>query len=470
MLKPYWVHPQAKDEVLNLIGENPAMLERGLTVLEMDVPLLEGVKLDLLAVDGEGRPVGVLAGDSDEDLLLLRCLDTLRAWNLVGHLMQRIYCGEGFSFDQPLRLVLLAQRFSPRLRELLELTRAARVDLREYRIVSVEGRRLPVLIDVRPQAPLTQAPLFPGQLPPSHLSPGHSSSGLFSPGAGPRPIPPEQPLQGAPAAEERPASPGPCRTPVAGRELAPGDLSAPNLAPSSPSSPGFTGAPVGSSPSHPFQAVPGAAVPGAPPESPPVSSAYAPGATEGPRPREANLSPTQEPRVSRTPRPRSRPTPAPAPPAQAPTSPGLVAPVLPGPAEHRLLEEARGKILRIGENIDEERVGNHLLFRVAGAPLASLELRPEGLVGRLLTGAPLMARRADSSKRHPPDLTGGGVERETGGGDATMGTASATPDDPGDEVRLGDSRALNAFLNRAFRHYFRIAAPHLTTLAVEGVE
>jgi hypothetical protein len=109
-------------------------LERGLTLLARDVPLDDGVRIDALALDREGRPALVLVENDGAEPLFLRGADALLAFRKARGLLARLLVTDGFEEAEP-RLVLVARRFSERDEARCRLLAAAAITCIEATLI-----------------------------------------------------------------------------------------------------------------------------------------------------------------------------------------------------------------------------------------------------------------------------------------------------------------------------------------------
>jgi hypothetical protein len=111
------------------LAEEPALLERGLRVIDVGLRLAPGIVLDLVLADRASRPVGVLA-------------EVRRMWSVL----DRLFPQEGVTFGSDPRLILVARRFSDALHGAAELLAPLAIELVEAREIVVEGNKRLVVV------------------------------------------------------------------------------------------------------------------------------------------------------------------------------------------------------------------------------------------------------------------------------------------------------------------------------------
>lgn len=132
---------------LQALAEEPALLERGLRVLDVGLRLAPGCALDLVLVDRAARPVVVLGeGTAGPDALIGRAIAVLAEVRRMWSVLDRLFPQDGVTFGSDPRVVLVARRFSDALHGAAELLASLAIELVEAREIVVEGRKRLVVV------------------------------------------------------------------------------------------------------------------------------------------------------------------------------------------------------------------------------------------------------------------------------------------------------------------------------------
>lgn len=164
-----------------LLAARPEGLEPGLHVLDEDLELADGCRVDLLACDGLGDPLVVLFCERDLAPALARCATITSALRAGRPLLRRLYASQGLDVDRAPRFALLSPRIADEGAGLLELLGRGDVDAWEYRVVRTpEGTSLlDLALFARSSAPVavsTPAPSTASAPAPAPSSPSATSS------------------------------------------------------------------------------------------------------------------------------------------------------------------------------------------------------------------------------------------------------------------------------------------------------
>jgi hypothetical protein len=124
--------PPEAQRVLESLASRPALLEPGLTTIDTDLLLDEGLVLDLLLLDRRGRSVVVLLGDPDLPAALGRMAAVLAALVRGRYFMDRLYRSAGLDGQLRPRFILLASRFQDPVTPLLDVLDGVDVRVLEY--------------------------------------------------------------------------------------------------------------------------------------------------------------------------------------------------------------------------------------------------------------------------------------------------------------------------------------------------
>lgn len=176
-------------QAARLLAARPDGLEPGLHILDQDLELAEGCRVDLLACDGLGDPLVVLFCDRDVAPAMARAAAVTAALRTGRPLLRRLYASQGLDVDRPVRFALLSPRFADEGKGLLELLGRSELSAWEYRVVRTpEG------------APLLDLAIFarsPAQVVAARTSSAAASaapSSAVSTSAEPETLPPSTPL------------------------------------------------------------------------------------------------------------------------------------------------------------------------------------------------------------------------------------------------------------------------------------
>jgi hypothetical protein len=129
------------------LAEEPALLERGLRVIDVGLRLAPGIVLDLVLADRASRPV-VVPGESSDgpEALLGRAVGVLAEVRRMWSVLDRLFPQEGVTFGSDPRLILVARRFSDALHGAAELLAPLAIELVEAREIVVEGNKRLVVV------------------------------------------------------------------------------------------------------------------------------------------------------------------------------------------------------------------------------------------------------------------------------------------------------------------------------------
>lgn len=127
-----------------LVVDELSAVERGIRVLARAVPLEEGVTLDALALDADGKPVMVLMENGEE--LHSRSVDALVAYRRSRSLLARWFAPDGFDETSDPRLMLVARRFCERTEARCRLLPGAGTTLVEAAVVEGPSGRQVLLL------------------------------------------------------------------------------------------------------------------------------------------------------------------------------------------------------------------------------------------------------------------------------------------------------------------------------------
>lgn len=320
----------SKHAALDLLQQSPERLERGLVVLDRQLPLDEQFQIDMLLRDALGYPVVVLFTDGQVTVELGRVAGAVGALHRSRHLLGRMFSHAGLDATLRPRFILLAPRFPDDAAAQLELLASVEVVAMEYRVVSDADSR-PVLelsLFHRTAGPaMLTRPLGAGEL-------GRSVGALSAVAAG-------RPTRLEPSETLAPPNP----------------VARPRAMPAAP-------------------APPAAAAPAAP--QPPVAPATPP----APAPASGKSAPKHSaPPAPVTPAASAPATPVPAPPAPAAPAPAVASraaePVAPDVAR-RLYLRARELIRSLASQITENTEDGRVRFRAEDQLLATLRLDQDG--------------------------------------------------------------------------------------------
>jgi hypothetical protein len=140
------------------LAEEPAILERGLRVIDVGLRLAPGCILDLVLVDRASRPVVVLGeGSGGPDALLGRAVAVLAEVRRMWSVLDRLFPQEGVTFGSDPRVILVARRFSDALHGAAELLAPLAVELVEAREIVVDGNKRIVVVRTGGAAPAVTA-------------------------------------------------------------------------------------------------------------------------------------------------------------------------------------------------------------------------------------------------------------------------------------------------------------------------
>jgi hypothetical protein len=140
------------------LAEEPAILERGLRVIDVGLRLAPGCTLDLVLVDRASRPVVVLGeGSGGPDALLGRAVAVLAEVRRMWSVLDRLFPQEGVTFGSDPRVILVARRFSDALHGAAELLAPLAVELVEAREIVVDGNKRIVVVRTGGAAPAVTA-------------------------------------------------------------------------------------------------------------------------------------------------------------------------------------------------------------------------------------------------------------------------------------------------------------------------
>lgn len=120
-------------------------VERGIRVLARAMPLDEGVAIDALALDSDGKPVLVIIENGVDDLHA-RAADALLAYRRSRSLLARWFSSEALDESIDPRLMLIAHRFSDRVEARCRLLPGAGTTLVEVAIVQGAAGRQVLLL------------------------------------------------------------------------------------------------------------------------------------------------------------------------------------------------------------------------------------------------------------------------------------------------------------------------------------
>jgi hypothetical protein len=133
--------PPEAQRVLESLATRPELLEPGLTTLDTDLLLGEGLMLDLLLLDRRGRSVVALFGDPDLPVALGRMAGVLAALIRGRYFMDRLYRSAGLDGHLRPRFILLASRFQDPVTPLLDVLDGVDVRVLEYaQAVGADGK------------------------------------------------------------------------------------------------------------------------------------------------------------------------------------------------------------------------------------------------------------------------------------------------------------------------------------------
>ena len=150
------------------LAEEPAILERGLRVIDVGLRLAPGCVLDLVLVDRAARPVVVLGeGSGGPDALVGRAVAVLAEVRRMWSVLDRLFPQEGVTFGRDPRVILVARRFSDALHGAAELLAPLAVELVEAREIVVEGNKRLVVVRTGGAAVTVAAPANDAAAPPA---------------------------------------------------------------------------------------------------------------------------------------------------------------------------------------------------------------------------------------------------------------------------------------------------------------
>ncbi|MBI4881693.1 MAG: hypothetical protein HY812_18830, partial [Planctomycetes bacterium] len=115
------------------------LVERGLEVIASSVPMPDGVVIDSLVEDADGRIALLLVEDGPAEPLLERAARAAVAFRRTAPLLARLYPNRDFDSRETPRMILVARRFSETARALLSVLRVPRLRCLECTVVDGAG-------------------------------------------------------------------------------------------------------------------------------------------------------------------------------------------------------------------------------------------------------------------------------------------------------------------------------------------
>jgi len=128
-----------REQVVSLLKDNPALLEEGLRMIDVNLPVVPGAPIDLLALDSSCRLVVVDIDTSTRDSLLVRGIYHI-GW-LVGNvpLLRRMYRTLLIDYDVNPRVFLVAPDYSNPHRSATSWISTPEIKCFKYRTVVLRG-------------------------------------------------------------------------------------------------------------------------------------------------------------------------------------------------------------------------------------------------------------------------------------------------------------------------------------------
>ncbi len=115
------------------------LVERGLEVIASSVPMPDGVLIDALVEDADGRIALLLVEDGPAEPLLERAARAAVTFRRTAPLLARLYPNRDFDSRETPRMILIARRFSETARTLLSVLRVPRLRCLECTVVDGAG-------------------------------------------------------------------------------------------------------------------------------------------------------------------------------------------------------------------------------------------------------------------------------------------------------------------------------------------
>jgi len=131
--------PVGREQLLSLLREQPAVLEEGLKLIDVNLPCEMSGDIELLALDSRNRPVVIDLDDKPNDSLLLLGLAHLDWFVRNTPLLRRTYQGQVINFSLGVRLFLVAPGFSPSFRCALNRIQPLEIDCVKYYTIRFPG-------------------------------------------------------------------------------------------------------------------------------------------------------------------------------------------------------------------------------------------------------------------------------------------------------------------------------------------
>jgi hypothetical protein len=131
--------PVAREQLLSLLGEQPAALEEGLKVIDANLPCETPGDIELIALDSTKQLTVIDVDDKPNESLLLRGLAHLDWVVRNTPLLRRTYQGLVINFSLQPRLFLVAPDFSPLFRCALHHLQSVQIDCVKYYTIGLPG-------------------------------------------------------------------------------------------------------------------------------------------------------------------------------------------------------------------------------------------------------------------------------------------------------------------------------------------
>jgi len=121
-----------RDQLLSLLRKQPAALEEGMRLIDINVPCESSGSIALLGLDCTNQLTIIDLDDSPNEELLLRGLGHFE-WMVRNHsIVNRMYREQPIDFSLQPRLMLVAPEFSPLTRSVVRLITAPRIHCLKY--------------------------------------------------------------------------------------------------------------------------------------------------------------------------------------------------------------------------------------------------------------------------------------------------------------------------------------------------
>jgi hypothetical protein len=122
-----------------VLGQQPAVLEEGMKVIDANLPCETPGDIELLALDSANQLAVIEVDDKPNECLLFRGMAHMD-WVVANiPLLRRMYQGQVINFSLQPRLFLVAPDFSPLFRCAIRQIRALQIHCVKYHAVDLAG-------------------------------------------------------------------------------------------------------------------------------------------------------------------------------------------------------------------------------------------------------------------------------------------------------------------------------------------